>query len=70
MSIQTLRNLIQVNRYEKKLTLWQAAQKMGVATASVRAWEMGIGRPDQEQIQRLAIILGVNRIDQPLIPDY
>jgi ribosome-binding protein aMBF1 (putative translation factor) len=57
-SIQTLGDLIQVKRYEKKLTLWQLAQKMGITTASARAWNDGTGQPDIEQIALLRKHLG------------
>ena len=49
--------MIHIKRYEKKLTLWQLAQKMGIATASVRAWEDGTGQPDSQQIALLAKFL-------------
>ena len=45
-----LGDLIQIKRYEKKLTLGQLAQKMGIATASVRRWEEGICLPNDAQI--------------------
>ena len=31
--MQTLGNLIQIKRYEKNVTIYQLAQKMGIATA-------------------------------------
>jgi len=34
-SIQMLGDLIQIRRYENRLTLWQLAQKMGIVTVSV-----------------------------------
>ena len=57
MSIQTLGDLIQVKRYEKRLTLWQLAQKMGIASALVRAWEDGACMPNDEQTMFLKRIL-------------
>ena len=57
-SIQTFGDLIQIKRYEKSLTLWQLAQKMGITTASVRAWEDGIGQPNGQQIAILTKHLG------------
>jgi DNA-binding transcriptional regulator YiaG len=48
-----LGDLIQIKRYEKNLTLWQLAQKMGITTASVRDWEDGTGQPDSQQIALL-----------------
>ena len=56
-SIQTLGDLIQVKRYEKRLTLPQLAEKMGIATASVRAWEDGSSQPDTQQMALLAKFL-------------
>jgi ribosome-binding protein aMBF1 (putative translation factor) len=58
-SIQTLGDLIQVKRYEKKITLWQLAQKMGIATASVRAWEAGSSEPNSQQMAFLAKALEI-----------
>jgi DNA-binding transcriptional regulator YiaG len=57
-SRQTLGDLIQVKRYGKNLTLWQLGQKMGITTASVRAWEQGTDRPNHEQMVLLAKHLG------------
>jgi DNA-binding transcriptional regulator YiaG len=57
-SIQTLGDLIQVKRYEKKLTLWQLAQKMGITTTSVQTWEDGTSRPNGQQIALLIKYLG------------
>jgi transcriptional regulator with XRE-family HTH domain len=57
MSIQTLGDLIQIRRYEKNLTLWQLAQKMGIAAASVRAWEEGGCWPNPTQMAFLAKFL-------------
>jgi DNA-binding transcriptional regulator YiaG len=56
-SIQTIGDLIQIKRYEKKLTLWQLAQKMGIAAASLRAWEDGTYQPNGQQIALLTIHL-------------
>jgi ribosome-binding protein aMBF1 (putative translation factor) len=52
-SIQTLGYFIQVRRYEKRLPLWQLAQKMGITTASVQAWEEGTSQPDGQQMALL-----------------
>ena len=57
-SIQTLGDLIQVKRYEKRITLWQLAQKMGITSASVQAWENGTGQPNSQQIVLLTKQLG------------
>jgi DNA-binding transcriptional regulator YiaG len=57
-SIQTLGDLIQVKRYEKRLTLWKLAQKMGITTGSVRGWEDGTGQPNSQQIALLMKHLG------------
>jgi ribosome-binding protein aMBF1 (putative translation factor) len=57
-SIQTLGDLIQMKRYEKNLTLWQLAQKMGIATSLVKAWEAGSYKPDVQQIMLLTKYLG------------
>ena len=51
-------DLIQVKRYEKRLTLSQLAQKMGITSASVRAWEDGTGQPNCQQITLLTKHLG------------
>ena len=56
-SIKTLGDLIQIKRYEKRLTLWRLAHKMGIATATVRAWERGTARPGEQQMEQLAKIL-------------
>jgi DNA-binding transcriptional regulator YiaG len=56
-SIQTLGDLIQIKRHEKNLTVWQLAQKMGIVTASVRAWEDGTEQPDNRQMALLANFL-------------
>jgi ribosome-binding protein aMBF1 (putative translation factor) len=58
VSIQTHGDLIQIKRYEKRLTLWQLAQKMGITTASVRAWENGTRQPNGQQIALLTKHLG------------
>ena len=49
--------MIQIKRYEKKLTLWQLAQKMGIATATVREWERDNSQPNQRQAEQLAKLL-------------
>ena len=56
-SIKTLGDLIQIKRYEKRLTLWQLAQKMGIATSLVCAWEKDTDRPNQQQLELLGSIL-------------
>ena len=53
-----LGDLIQIKRYEKKLTLRQLGQKMGITAASVRAWEDGIIQPNRMQILLLTKHLG------------
>ena len=67
LSIQTLGDLIQVKRYEKNLTLRQLAQKMGIANASVKAWEEGSCSPDSEQIVELMNYLGFELAHIPFI---
>jgi len=57
MSIKTLGNLIQIKRYEQRLTLWQLALKMGIATSTVRAWERDKRVPNENQRQMVASIL-------------
>jgi ribosome-binding protein aMBF1 (putative translation factor) len=52
-SVQTLGDLIQIKRYEKRFTLWRLAQKMGIATATVRAWENGNIELDFQEIRLL-----------------
>jgi transcriptional regulator with XRE-family HTH domain len=66
-SIQTLGDLIQVKRYEKRITLRQLAEKMGIAPASVRAWEAGTAEPDCQQYQSLVINLGLELGFLPVI---
>jgi len=38
---------------EKNLTLAHLAEKMGIATALVRAWETGTSQPDSQQLKFL-----------------
>jgi DNA-binding transcriptional regulator YiaG len=59
VNIKTLGDLIHMKRYQENLTLWQLAQKMGITTASVRAWEDGIGQPNGLQIALLTKHLGI-----------
>ena len=56
-NIKTIGDLIQIKRYEKRLRLWQLAQKMGIATATVRAWENGTSQPNKQQIEQLMKLL-------------
>jgi len=58
-----LGDLIQIKRYEKRLTVWQLAQKMGIATVTVRAWEGGSERPSDQQMEQMATILGFVNIE-------
>jgi ribosome-binding protein aMBF1 (putative translation factor) len=58
-SIKTLGDLIQIKRFEKRLTLWQLAQKMGIATATVRRWEGGTDQPNKQQMELLTKLLGI-----------
>jgi ribosome-binding protein aMBF1 (putative translation factor) len=57
-SIQTLGDLIHIKRYEKRLTRWQLAIKMGIATAAIRTWESNLTQPDAQQMEQLTRILG------------
>ena len=57
MSIKTFGDLIRIKRYEKRFTLWQLAQKMGIATVEIRTWEKDLNQPDQQNRERLALIL-------------
>lgn len=69
MSIKTLGDLIQVKRYEKRLTIKQLARKMGIATASVRAWECDTGHPNEQQTMQLLTILGASlSVGQAIAP--
>jgi DNA-binding transcriptional regulator YiaG len=61
--------LIQVKRYEKKLTLWKLSQKMGITTASIRAWEEGANQPDSKQMALLTKYLGFELANLPIHPD-
>ena len=56
-NIQTLGDLIQVKRHEKKPTRWHLASKMGIATLTVRGWEFGTSQPDQRQLAHIEKIL-------------
>jgi DNA-binding transcriptional regulator YiaG len=56
-SIKTIGDLIQIRRYEKRLTLWQLAQKMGIAAATVKAWERNTAQPNGQQMKQLAGVL-------------
>jgi len=56
-SIKTLGDLIQIKRFEKRLTLWQVAQRMGIPTAQVRAWERDDDKPNEQQTEQLAKFL-------------
>ena len=63
MSIKTLGDLIRIKRYEKLLTRWELAQKMGIATATIRAWEGSIRWPDSQQLEVLSSVLGFGATD-------
>jgi ribosome-binding protein aMBF1 (putative translation factor) len=68
-SIKTLGDLIQIKRYEKRLTVWQLALKMGIATAMIRAWECNTEHPNGQQRGELANILGFQHtVDLPKQP--
>jgi DNA-binding transcriptional regulator YiaG len=54
---KTLGDLIQVKRNEKRLTLPQLAEKMGIAPAVVRAWEDNSTRPNDQQLAELSGLL-------------
>jgi len=56
-SIKTLGNLIQIKRHERRLPVWQLALKMGIAAATVRAWESGVDCPNDQQMRQLASLL-------------
>jgi DNA-binding transcriptional regulator YiaG len=62
-NIKTLGDLIQIKRYEKRITLWQLALKTGIATATVRTWECGTDRPNEQQMVQLASVLQFNTDD-------
>jgi len=65
-SIKTLGDLIQIKRYEKRLTLWEVAQRMGIPTAQVRAWERDDDKPNEQQTDELAKTLGFKpAVDMP-----
>ena len=49
---------IQAKRIEKNLTPGHLAEKMGIATALVRAWEKGAAEPDKTQLEIMAKIFG------------
>ena len=58
-----LGDLIQVKRYENRLTRGQLAIKVGIAAATVRAWEHDVDRPDEHQMRQMAEILDLRAID-------
>jgi DNA-binding transcriptional regulator YiaG len=65
-SIQTLGDSIQMRRYEKRITLPQLAEKMGIAQTTIRAWELDTIKPDPQQLELLGRILGHSiRVDLP-----
>jgi len=57
--MKTFGDLLHVKRYEKHLTLSQLARQMGIAQTTVKAWEMDAERPNEQQTQQLAQILGL-----------
>jgi ribosome-binding protein aMBF1 (putative translation factor) len=61
--IQSLGDWIQAKRIEQNLTHWHLAQKMGIASGLVKAWERGSRVPDANQMQCLAAALGVDVTD-------
>ena len=56
-SIKTLGDLIQIRRYEKRLTLRRLVLKMGIAITMLRAWESDTDRPNEQQMKQLAQVL-------------
>jgi ribosome-binding protein aMBF1 (putative translation factor) len=58
--IQTLGDLIQIKRYEKRLTVGQLAEKMGIAQTTIRAWERDGCEPDPQRLEALGEILGLS----------
>ena len=57
-NVKTLGDWLKVKRLEKNLTPGHVAEKMGIATSLVRAWESCTRQPDIHQIKLLAAILG------------
>jgi DNA-binding transcriptional regulator YiaG len=49
---------IQIKRIKKNLTPGHLAEKMGIASALVRAWEKGVEEPDKTQLEIMAKIFG------------
>jgi DNA-binding transcriptional regulator YiaG len=49
---------IQAKRIEKNLTPGHLAEKMGIASALVRAWEKGAAEPEKTQLEILVGIFG------------
>ena len=57
-SMKTFGDLLHIKRYERHLTLSQIGRQMGIAQATVKAWEMDTERPDGRQMEQLRKILG------------
>lgn len=47
-------------RAQRRMTQSELAEKLGVARASVNAWEMGISSPSSQYLVRLAQVFGVS----------
>ena len=60
---ETLGRRIQRLRKQRKLTMAQVAEGMGVSKPTVWAWEHGKARPVEHRIDALAEVLGAQRDD-------
>ena len=58
LNIKTAGDWLKVKRMEKNLTPGHVAAKMGIATTMICSWESDSRRPDGQQWNRLAQILG------------
>ena len=57
-SIQTIGDAIHIKRREMGLSRWQFALRMGIATLTARAWELGLSHPNEQQVKLAEKILG------------
>ena len=60
MNILAIGYRIEARRIEKNLTPGHLAEKMGIATTLVRAWEEGVEEPDKKHLEIMAKIFGID----------
>jgi transcriptional regulator with XRE-family HTH domain len=63
VNIKTLGDLIQIKRYEQRLTIEQLALKMGIAPKTIRSWQSDSERPCDRHLGQLSDILGFKLTD-------